>query len=493
MSKCPYRVAIISIAHESNTFIPELTTLERFQESVLLIGESIREQYRDAHHEIGGFLQVLAEAEVEAIPILFAHARPWGMVSDETLDYLWGLALEGLEKAGPLDGILVAPHGAGVNESRHDMDGWWLTELRKKVGSLPIISTMDPHANLTPQKVAACDAIITYRENPHLDQRQRGIEAAILMVRTLRKEITPTMAAAFPPIAMNIERHLSSAEPMQSIIRELDTLRAQPGVLTASLAMGFPYADVPEMGTSFIVVTDNRPELARRQVDTLADWLIQNRARFTPEMISPEEALAQVLTSPKPVGLLDMGDNQGGGSPGDSTVLARLIEETGGFRTLFCTPDPEVVKLATEAGIGARLSLQIGGKFQMTPAAPLEVEACVVAFHDGKYSESKPRHGGRTKGDLGATVELRTDRGTTIFATAGRSALSATPQPLFNWGVIPTDYDIIILRGVHAPVGGFAEICPTLIRVNTPGITTADMDALTYHHRRKPLFPFEEI
>jgi microcystin degradation protein MlrC len=487
------RVGIIGIYHESNTFIPEPTTLEQYQNQVFLIGEEVREQYSNAHHEISGFFQTLAAANIEAVPIIFAHASPWGKVTDEALDAIWKIVEDGLEAAGPLDGILAAPHGAGVNESRPDMAGWWLGELRRGVGTLPILITMDPHVNLSAAMVAACDGLIAYRENPHLDQRERGVEAAELMVRTLRGEIRPMAAGAFPPMAINIERQLTFAEPMLSLKAELEVVRDLPGVLSASVALGFPYADIEDMGSAFVVVTDDEPELAQTQADRLAKWLLDNRERFRGEMISAEEAMARIEAAPKPVGLLDMGDNMGGGSPSDSTVLARLCHEAACFKTLFYVPDVESVEAAYSAGVGARLTLRIGGKMAMTPAPPMETEVTVVSFHDGKYTETQPRHGGKTGGDIGRVAVVRTDSGLTIMLMTHRRGPNFSAQPIIACGLRPEEFDVIIIKGVHAPVGAYAEICPTLIRVNTPGVTCADLETLEFHHRRHPLFPFEDV
>lgn len=485
------RVGIIAIHHESNTFIDVPTTLELFRRTTFLQGEEVREQYGDAHHEISGFFQALAAAEIEAVPLIYAHTNPWGVVSDEALDGIWRVVEEKLAEVGPLDGILASPHGAGVNESRPDMDGWWLGQLRKILGpKVPIIATMDPHVNLSSAMVAACDALVAYRQNPHLDMRQRGIEAGELMVRTLRGEIRPVMAAAFPPVAMNIERQLTSTEPQLSVQRELDAVRAEPGVLSASVALGFPYADVVEMGSAFVVVTDGRPDLARQRADRLAAWLIDHRERFRGEMISPEEAVARVADAPKPVGLLDMGDNAGGGAPGDSTVLAKLC--LGKYRTLYFLPDTESVEQCRTAGIGARIRLKVGGKLPMTPSEPLEMAVTVRSFHDGKYVEPQPRHGGKKGGDMGLTVIAETDDGLTLMLMTRRGGPNASIQPLFACGLNPVDFEVILIKGVHAPVGAYAEVCPTLIRVNTPGVTSAEMSRLSYRHRRKPLFPFEE-
>ncbi len=489
-----FRVALINIHHESNTFIPEPTTLDHFRQYVFLLGEEIREKYSHAHHEVSGFFQTLEEADVEAVPLIMAHAMPWGKVSDATLDVLWELIEDQLKKAGPLDGVLIAPHGAGVSESRTDMDGWLLGKVREEIGSLlPLIAVIDPHANLTQEMLLACNAITAYRENPHLDQRQRGIEAANLMVKTLHGDIRPVMAGALPRVAINIERQLTSAEPMLSLQRELEATRSIPGVLSASVALGFPYADVPEMGSAFIVITDNQPDLAQREAERLESWLIANRELFRGIMISPKDAFARVESAQKPVGLLDMGDNLGGGAPGDSTVLARLCEKSGQFRTIFFLADPESVKTALTAGIGARVLLKIGGKLASTPAPPIKTKVTVISIHDGRFTETKPIHGGRTGGDMGPTIVAKTDRGLTLMLSSNRIVTSGSAQPLLSCGINPCEFDIIILKGVHGPVGGFEEICPTLIRVNTPGMTSADMESLPYHHRRRPLFPFESI
>lgn len=488
------RVGIISFQHESNTFIPEKTTFEHFRRSTYSVGEEIREKYRKAFHEIGGFIEVLESEGMEPVTLFRAHTAPWGKVSDEALDSIWAVISEQLDKAGKLDGILLAPHGAGVNESRHDMDGWWMTKVREKVGDLPIITTLDPHTNLSSTMISAVDALVAYRENPHLDQRQRGIEAARLMVRTLRGEIRPVSAAAFPPVLINIESQLTSAEPMLSLTREVDAVRALPGVLTASTILGFPYADIADVGSSFIVVTDNDPALAQQLADRLANWLVENRALYRGVMISPEEAFARVESAAKPVGLLDMGDNVGGGAPGDSMILAELFEKSGRYKALCPIASPEDVKRCEAAGVGARIHLSLGGKLPMTPSKPLEVDATILNICDGVYTEDKPRHGGRIGGDLGRVAVVRSDAGVTYILTTARGGISGSPAPMRAVGVEPTEYEAIILRGVHAPVGGFAEICNTLIRVNTPGVTTADMvGSLEFKNRRKPLYPFEEI
>jgi microcystin degradation protein MlrC len=490
------KVGIICIKHESSTFNPVRTTLDDFRKDLFLIGEDIRREYSSAHHEVTGFFEGLKAVGFEAVPLVMFGAGPSGIIEEKAWDELWRLALAALDKAGPLDGILAAPHGAAVAEGqRADLDGWWLKELRRRVEpGVPIVATIDPHANLSEAMVSACDAIISYRENPHVDQRQRGLEAAQLLVRALRKEVKLTMGASFPAVAINIEAQGTRQEPMLSVIRELDAVRSQPGVLSASIVMGFPYADVPEMGSSFIVVTNDAPDQARDLADRLGHWLFEKRENYRGNLIGPEAAVALALKSATPVGLFDMGDNMGGGAPADSTVLLHIFQNMGAPHLVFaCLADPESEAEARKAGIGNRLELRMGGKAEGSPASPLRAEVTVVSLNSGKYREKEARHGGQVEFDMGPTSIVETDFGMTIMLTTRRAFPSSLGQ-MTSCGLNPADFEVIVIKGVHAPVAADAAVCPTLIRANTPGCTTADMVRdLKYRHRKRPLFPFEEL
>ena len=197
------RVGIIAFLQESNTFLAGRTALADFERDVLCEGEEVRRRFGRAHHEVGGFFDGMADAAIEAVPVFAARALPYGVIASDTFDELMRRMLAALDRAGPLDGLLVAPHGATVAENAPDADGHWLAAVRDRVGSkIPIIGTLDLHANLSPKMVAACNALIPYRTNPHLDQRERGLEAANLMVRTLIGDIQPVMAAEYLPLSL---------------------------------------------------------------------------------------------------------------------------------------------------------------------------------------------------------------------------------------------------------------------------------------------------
>ena len=169
------RIGIIALLQESNTFIGQPTTLAHFEQELLVTGEAVRERLAGTHHEVAGMFHALEEAGEEAVPIFAARAVPFGVIEAAAIERLLEIMFGELAKAGPLDGILVAPHGATVSQPHPDVDGHWLGELRRQLGpDKPIIGTIDPHANLSPAMVAAADALIAYRTNPHIDQIGRA-------------------------------------------------------------------------------------------------------------------------------------------------------------------------------------------------------------------------------------------------------------------------------------------------------------------------------
>jgi microcystin degradation protein MlrC len=485
------RIGIIGLQHESNTFQSGPTTWEHFQQGALLTGQAIAREYGAAHHEVGGFFQGLDEEGLTAVPVFFAWAMPGGPVTARALDRLLQSMLIELRNAGPLDGLLVAPHGAGVSESRPDMDGAWLRELRSRVGpQTPIVGTLDLHANLSDEMLQATDALVGYRTNPHLDQRQRGQEAARLIARMLRGEVHPTQAAATPPLAINIERQSTSTSPLRECYEALDDMLADKRVLANSLLLGFPYADVPEMGASVVVATNDDPDLARQLADEFAEYLVLRRNDFVGKYLEIDAAIAQARSLPGPVALLDMGDNVGGGSPGDGTLLLHALVRHGASRSLVSLCDPVCVQKAARAGVGRDVQLEMGGKADALHGEPLAATVRVRGLYDGNFSESQPRHGGRMHYDMGPTVVAELPEGPTVMLTSRRIAPFSLQQ-LTSCSLDPRQFQIIVVKGVHAPVAAYAPVCGTMLRVNTPGVTTADLTSLDYRHRRRPMFPFE--
>lgn len=486
------RVALLGIYHESNTFLKTRTSLKEFESGHLLFGESIREEYRMAFHEIGGMLEVLDNADLEVIPLVFAEATPGGTITDETILYLFEKISGALIAHGPFDGIMVALHGAAVAESYPDMDGWWLQELRLLFGKeKPIIGTLDPHANVSQRMIDATDALVAYQTNPHIDQRETGKRAAMLMVDTLKGTIKPKQYLFQPPAIISIEQQYTSSSPCKelfSLARQIEM--EHEGILAISVMLGFPYADVSEMGSAFIVVTHDDESLAKSAATQLGYYFWKRRMDFVGEKISVREAVGSLGQQEKPVLLLDMGDNVGGGSPGDSTFILAELEKAGKWKSFVCLYDPESVKSVSERSIGEKLVIEAGGKTDRLHGDTYRVEVEIKAVADGVFKEDQPRHGGQVNYNMGRIAIVETAQRTTIMLTSLRIVPFSLNQ-LTTFGIHPQDFDVIVAKGVHAPMAAYANACKAFVRVNTEGITQADVTRLPFVNRRKPLYPFE--
>ena len=489
------RIGVIGFLHESNTFISTPTDYEAFQNDWLLEGEAFREGMSGAHHETTGFFSALKEneGEFEAVPIMLARAIPYGTITADAYSRIVTRILTLLEQAGPLDGVLAAPHGATVSEEYPDADGYWLSEVRRIIGpDVPMVATLDPHGNLSQQMASACNAMISYRSNPHLDQFQVGRQAAYLLFETLRGNVFPTMAIAMPPVAINIQKQETTVEPCLPLYQLANAQLADALVLTNSVMLGFPYSDVEEMGAAFIVVTDNDQHQAQQYVDGLEAYLIENRQAFQAELESIEKTVARCKNLEGPICLLDMGDNTGGGSPADSTILLHECQRQGLTNTFVCLYDPAVVSELQLYESGATVEIVVGAKTDQLHGSPWRGKVELLGKFDGKFYEPQPRHGGATDCDQGDTVVVQHESGLTIMVTSRRQPPFSLKQ-LTTFGVDPAGFHILITKGVNAPIAAYQPVCREIIRANTAGVTTADMNHLDYKNRRRPLYPFEEI
>jgi microcystin degradation protein MlrC len=488
------RVGIIGLLHESNTFVPFKTTLRHFEEDTLAVGNEVRARFSDAPHEIGGFFHGLASAGIDAVPIFAARAIPFGPITADAYESLVQRMLAALDEAGSLDGVLAAPHGATVSEKVHDVDGHWLGLVREHLGrQTPLIATIDAHANVSEKMVDATDALIAYRTNPHLDQFARGVEAAELMSETLRTGRRLKQVAQLMPLAINIQSQNTSQPPLKPICQLADRIRQSPEVASLSLGLGFPFADVPEMGSSAILVSyeDVDPEKRQALLAELVDAVEQSKDQFEPEFVDAAAAVAQAARSSGTTCLLDMGDNVGGGSSADSTILAHELHRHGIGPSFVCLCDPTAIAQCSELKIDDVAALQIGVKTDQAHGGHLDAEVRIVSRHDGRFQETKPMHGGFTEFDQGETVIVETvDSKITIMLTQKRMPPFSLSQ-LTTCGVDPSCFRAIVAKGVIAPMAAYEEVVKRFIHVNTSGATCADMTQLDYKHRRRPMFPFE--
>lgn len=482
------RIALLGIYHETNTFSKQITTLAEFRSGFWLEEGAITKEYRGAHHEISGIIEVIESADAyELVPVFYAYATPSGMVTEDALEGILARLWELYDKNGPYDGILVVPHGAGVAENHPDMDGYWLQQLRARVGDeIPIIGTLDPHANVSPLMADSTNGLFPYQTNPHIDQARVGREAARMMIAILSEGRKFTQTLIQLPLAISIEQQYTSESPCLDLLQLAENVRAQHGLYSVSLLLGFPYADVAELGSAFILISEQGQAPAsgsREAAEELLGYARRHLHSFNGKKLHIRDWIPLFPEMEKPVLLLDMGDNVGGGSSAQSTHLLEELDQAGLSRTFICIYDPAAVKRLENAyTVPAELTVGESG-YVIIPESYRLIE--------GKFKELTPRHGGFVNYDMGASAIVKTVNGQTVMLTSMRT-VPFSLQQLLAYDLQPDSFDFIVAKGVNAPIAAYKDVCKHLCKVDTPGDTSADMTRFAFSYRRAPLFPFEE-
>ncbi|HEY8883729.1 MAG TPA: M81 family metallopeptidase [Chloroflexota bacterium] len=486
------RLAALGFVHETNTFSSVPADYAAFERMELSRGDEIVRNHKTAYSSMAGFLEASEKFGFEIVPLIFTFAGPIGTITKDAFDRLVGEMLDLLERHGPWDGVLLAIHGAAVSEEYPDVDGEIAARVRALVGpNVPIGAAMDLHGNMTQKAVANTTAVVFYRTNPHLDPRARAVECAEIIVRTIKGEVRPVQALEMPPMVISIVKQYTGEEPMASLIADCESLMSRPGILSASVIQGYPWSDVEEMGASFLVVADGDDKLAREAARWLARRAWDRRAEFVGDVPSPTEALKLAAAAPKgPVVLMDVGDNIGGGSSADSTILLAEAKRQGVRKYLQTLYDPETVVACIASGVGTSVTLEVGGKTDRYHGKPVEVTGRVRLISDGKWEDPRVTHGGWRFYDAGTTVVLETTDDHTIVLTSNRIG-NTSIQQMYSLGIRPEEFQVVVAKGVASPRPAYQPIAAEIILVNTPGLTTADLSVFDYKYRRRPLYPFE--
>jgi microcystin degradation protein MlrC len=506
------RIAIAGFMHESNTFSSTRTDRAAFEAASLTVGDKVLTEWRDAHHEVGGFIEGAGRFGYDMVPLIMASATPSGPVTADVLEAVVGHIVDGVRgSSAKLDGLLLALHGAMVCDRFPDGDGEVLRRLRAAFGpDFPIVVTLDFHANLSEAMVANSSAIVFYQTNPHVDQRARGLDAASIITRAVRGEVRPVQAFAKPATIITIACQNTSLDPLRPFIAQARSLEKQPGILSANVSAGFPYADVFEMGPSVLVVTDNDPVRAQAEADRLANELFAARRELVKELSDARSAVAHAIEAKKrPVVLVEFGDNIGGGSPGDSTILLRELLRQGATGAVTALYDPESVKQCVASGIGATVELTVGGKSDKLHGEPVQLRGRVLSIHDGTWTEDQPRHGGRRFNDQGRTAVVELVAAEEAMPTRGSSAENRTSEPrsllvlnskrtppfslgqLTSVGIDPRQMNILVVKAAIAYRAAYGPIAGEIIEVDTPGLTANDPRHFRYERVRRPMYPLD--
>ena len=494
MSNTPrFRVAIAGMLHESNTFSSDPTDLEDFEGHGLAVGDEVLRD-TEAAHEVGGFIEGCRKHGFELIPILVGNATPGGTVTDRALDHVTADMIARLKAAGPLDGLLLALHGAMVADSFPDGDAEVQRRLRRALGDeLPIVVTHDAHANVAPEEIELSTALVIYKEVPHTDQRERGLHAADILAKILLEGAKPTQAIEKPPMVYNILWHNTNREPMLPLVQEARRLeRENPKILGVSVPVGYQYADVPQMGPSVVVVTDNDPELARAEAQRLAAMMYEHRKVMQLDLPEPAEAVRMAMASTQtPVVLVELGDNIGGGSAGDATFLLHELVEQQARGWVVAIWDPEAVREAARRGVGGKFDAEVGGKLDELHGRPVRIRGAVKLLYDGKYVEPAVRHGGRRYQDQGLTAVIVVEgsdpeQPSLLLLNSERHPPFSLGQ-LTSAGIDAARQRILVVKAAVAFRAAYEPIAGSIIEVDTGGLTAVNPARFDYQRARADL------
>lgn len=483
------RIAVLGLSHETNTFSTEPYTLERVGTG--LRGPDLLAAHAGTPSTYGGFLTDPGE-DVELVPLVAASTTPCGPMSAADLATQLELMGSLLTENGPYDGVLLSLHGAMVAEGSPDADAAIAAHVRAVVGpDVPIGVVVDMHANLDHGLIEQVDLLFPFQTNPHVDAGERGRECQRALLEVIQTGARPAMALEQLPLVVTITKQDTDTEPMAGLLATARELERADGVVDVSIVEGFPYADVAFLGMSVLVTHRDGAAAAREVARQMAAnvWAAREDLQGGGLPV-PDAVRAAVASERKPVLLLDVGDNVGGGGPADSTVvLAELISQRV-QRSLVIVFDPEAVAALDGLGVGDTVDVTAGARRPESAGQPVRLRGTLVGRGDGQYSEPKMAHGGIRDFDAGRQVAILLDEGPTVVLNA-RRVQPVSAQQLVNVGLDPSSFAVIAAKGVNGPRAGYRDVCQEFIEADTPGITRSSVTGFDYTERRRPMFPYE--
>lgn len=486
------RFFVAMVSHETNTFSPIATDRRQFEARDLRYGGEILEAYRATGTCLGGMIDAAEARGITLVPSIAAAASPAGRVSKTFYAEARERLLADLRAAGPLDGVLLDLHGAMVVEGIDDGEGDLLAAVRAAVGPLPIAVTLDFHANVTRAMTGAATLLHGYKTYPHVDMAARGREAAMRLAEVAAGRVRPVVAYRQPAMLPPIAGQLTARGPMRRLYDMADAMEARPGVLSISVFAGFPLADIHDAGLSIYVATDGDQALAETLADELAAAAWALRHEFLHRALPVKDAVARALSlDGRPVVLADIADNTGGGASGDTTEILRELLRVGARETtVACLWDPAAVGACLQAGVGATLSLAVGGKIDPGHGAPLTVSGRVRTLSDGRFVHRGPMMRG-LPGRLGPTAVLDVNDVKVILISHRWQTLD--PEMIRFVGIDPLGEKILVVKSSIHYRAAFEPIARAILEVDAPGLSSSNLDRFAFTRVRRPIFPLDDI
>ena len=487
------RIALGGITHEANSFCPHAADLSDFEGRQLLRGDEMLSNWRATRTEQAGALSILTEVPgCEIIATLLARALSTAPIREETYRSLLAELLAAIQAALPLDGVLLVLHGAMMSEAENDATGELLRQVRALVGDdVPIVGTLDLHANITQRMVREATALIGYHTAPHIDMFEAGQKAARVLTATIAGALRPTAVVERLPMILPPENSTHATGPLSEVIGMALELEQTGEIVHAGVYPVQPWMDTPDLASSIVVITDGDATKARLLARKLADEFWARRKDFDPELIAPGEAIRQALARESgTVIFCDSADATTSGSTGDSTaILAALLRAAPQSEmALVNIVDAPAVAQAIAAGVGAEVTVQVGGKLAPGYFAPVTFTGCVRTISDGTFVFKGPGMQG-VPHHMGRTVVLA--RGGIRLVVMERGVSQWDPQLYRSLGLEPEDARIVQVKSPRAFRAAYEGIYDAVILIEAPGAASPKLTALPWQHIGRPIYPLD--
>jgi len=487
------------LAHESNTFASGSTSRGDFS---VHEGSEIPETFRGTNSVAGG---VSAAADDEGLDVAWtylARAEPGPVVTTGAFEHHAGRLVEGIRaRADSVDGVVLSLHGAMATDDHDDAEGELLGRVRDALGpEVPVVAALDLHGNVSEAMVARADALVAYRTYPHVDVGETGERATRLLAETMRGALDPTSHVERPPVLPMGPLQNTRDGPMAEVMARARDLESRPNVRLVNVLPGYHMADSPVMGFSVPVLADGDPAAAREASRDLAAFVWECRESFVADLPGPAEGVrrarelvADGATADGPVVLADTGDNPGGGTAADGTTVLRAMLDQGVTNAgVAIVRDPEVVAACVRAGVGERVTVDLGGKTDDMHGEPIhDLTGDVAAVADGRVENTGPMLTGVVR-EFGRTVrfECGRDEGVTVLVT--ENCVQPYDAEVFRHvGVDPGRLDVVVVKSNNHYRADYEPMASRVIPLDTVGARPPDPRTPTFERIRRPVFPID--
>jgi len=484
-------VAIGSLFIECNHLGGTPADLAAFRRSGLFEGDDVLAQRGGT---VGGMLTTLRDERVEIRPLLVASACPSGPLTAECYRVLKGGLLSRLAAAMPVGGVLLALHGSAAVEGVGDLEGDLLGAVRNLVGpGTPLVATLDLHAHVSRDMVAAADVLLAWETYPHRDAFETGVRGARAVLDMLAGRLNPTMALAKVPVLVSgVMGHTDGDGPFADVMRLTKSLERLPGVYSTSAFYVHPYLDLPEMGGGGLVVTHDDLPLARSLAGRIAELYWQKRFELEPPVFLPAEAIRRGLAiDGGPVLLVETADCCGGGAAGDSAaslkaLLESGIDASGNAPSLVPIVDPLAARECHLAGTGARVTVAVGHQIDPQWGKPVTVSGVVKRLSDGEFTYRGGIWDGQT-GRMGPSACLKV--GAIEIAVASDATYEWCGEQYALLGMHPERAKFLVVKNPMNYHLAYGVIARGEFLLETPGPTPATLRGVRYRNLRRPYYP----